>query len=503
MEQHQQTTPADRTAAPDSAHAADGAPDQGSAAGTGHSASSPAAPPPALENLLRGLLRDLKGGARGAIFLPPLPDRLEAGAGALVVLALADFLLNLFVSLFLVGKGGYFASQSVTTFYFHLPLFLLMGLVAATLEARPRLTAGTAAALVALSIPIELAHAVLEWLSQLRRFDWLQDYLAAPHYYRFFWWWAAAAFVLLSRLATGIWERRVVLPILLLVLVLPPLWYFPRGDLWVGSGTGSESGELRLTDEVLSAQDRLLDEELSSILPGRPGVTDLYFVGFAGDGTQDVFLKELTFAQVLFDQRFGTAGRSVLLANNPQTAATLPFASADNLGRVLTRLGEVMNQDEDVLFLYLTSHGTREHELEVNHPPLDLKAVTPERLRRELKKSGIRWKVVVVSACFAGGFIDPLKEEGTMVITAADATHESFGCGFGEEFTWFGQAFLADGLTRTRSFRDGFERARATVGKWEEERGETPSNPQLWAGDAIWPRLETLERQLKGGTREK
>jgi hypothetical protein len=107
------------------------------------------------------------------------------------------------------------------------------------------------------------------------------------------------------------------------------------------------------------------------------------------------------------------------------------------------------------------------------------------------------------SACFSGGFVPPLQDDGTLVITAADATHESFGCGFGEDFTWFGEAFLEDALSKEFSFTAAFDRARETIRKWEEERGETPSNPQIWVGKGIESKLGLLEKVLKEGKSKK
>ncbi|WP_224982767.1 C13 family peptidase [Geomonas agri] len=456
------------------------------------------AQPVTLRSVLSRLGADLYGGLRGACLLASGFEKLDSTPVNLVLLVCADLVLNLLVSLLLVGRGGSFSLSSLPYFLFHLPLFLLFPVAARYLVHRPLAISCIAAALVAFSIPIEVCHGILEWLAQWRPFEWLSDYLAAPHYYRFFGWWCAASLVFLLRLdgCLGV-GRRLRLVLLFLVLVAVPLYYYQRGDLWVSNEGGNESGELSLTDEVLTAQSHLLDDQLAALQPGRPGHSDLYFVGFAGDASQDVFLKELSVTRQLFDTRFGTAGRSVLLVNNPQSATALPFATAANLERALVRVGEVMNRDEDVLFLYLSSHGSRDQELEVSNPPLELKQVTPESLRRMLQKSGIKYKVVVVSACFSGGFIQPLQDNGSLVITAADATHESFGCGFGENFTWFGEAFVGDALRGTYSFTDAFEKSRDTIRKWETEKDETPSNPQIWAGKEIWPVLKRLQKELE------
>jgi hypothetical protein len=437
----------------------------------------------------RQLLDNLYAGLRISLSLRVEPASLSAAPAALAVLAAADLVINLLVSFLLIGRTGYFSYPAITGFYFHLPLFLLFGLLTRSLLFDPSLLVRIPIALIAASIPIELCHAVFEAASQSTTFNWLQDYLDAPHYYRFFWWWSTASLLFLFRLPSPSALRRAAVLLLFLIVVVSGLWYFPRADLWLSESRGGESGELRVTDDVLAAQPRLLDRQLAALLPGTRGERHLYFVGFAGDGSQDVFLKEVTAAGKLFKERFGTSGRSVLLANNPRSATTLPFATASNLERALARVGEVMNRDRDVLFLYLTSHGSKEHELAVNNQPLDLKNITPGSLRGMLDKSRVKWKVVVVSACYSGGFIDELKDDKTMIITAADATHESFGCGNGENFTWFGEAYLNEALRQSSSFTEAFEKARATIGRWEEDEHETPSNPQIWIGREIGEKL--------------
>jgi hypothetical protein len=424
------------------------------------------------------------------------PGDLRPTTGDLALLAVADLVLNLVISSLLVGSGGTFAFSALNSFYFHLAPMLLLGFLAGRCLSRPKLVTAIPVALIALSLPIELFHGVLEGMTQLPRMGRLADYLEAPHFYRFFWWWTTAGALFLARLAPAPKPRRAAVILLFLALLATPLWFFPRGDLWVSAAGESESGGLQLTEEVLSAQAHLLDKQVAGLRTGETGVPNLYFVGFAGDATQDVFTRELDAVARLFAERFDASGRTIILANNPQTAATLPFASATNLGQALGQIGRVMNRDEDVLFLYLTSHGSPDHVLTVENPPLELDGLTPEMVRRMLQKSGITWKVIVVSACYAGGFIEPLKDDHTLIITAADTTHESFGCTYGERFTWFGRAYFDEALRRTRSFPAAFAQARETIRQWEKREGETPSNPQIWMGEAVERQLARLENRL-------
>ncbi|MDJ0864978.1 MAG: C13 family peptidase [Myxococcota bacterium] len=253
-------------------------------------------------------------------------------------------------------------------------------------------------------------------------------------------------------------------------------------------------------EQVLWDQPERLRAAAAALLPQRPGVVDLYFVGFAADATLDVFRREVEFARELFDRRFDTAGRSLVLLNHPDRVATTPLAAASNLALALERVGRTLDPNEDVVFLFLTGHGVERPALDVHFPPLPLDDLDPERLARMLDASGIGWRVVVVSACFAGGFVAPLRDERALILTAAAADRKSFGCSHEAELTWFGRALFAEALAETHSFEAGFARARTLIETWERERDYEASRPQRAAGAALAPRLRALERRLAQAT---
>ena len=99
--------------------------------------------------------------------------------------------------------------------------------------------------------------------------------------------------------------------------------------------------------------------------PARAGraARELYFVGFAPDASQDVFVHEMRFVKRLFDERFGTAGRSIALASSYDALEEFPIASVTNLGARPEPRRQGDEADEDVLFLFLSAHGDREHRL--------------------------------------------------------------------------------------------------------------------------------------------
>ena len=253
---------------------------------------------------------------------------------------------------------------------------------------------------------------------------------------------------------------------------------------------------------VQDDQQRLLAAALADVAPGEPGRTDLFFIGFAGFAAEDVFLHEAQAARAVLDRRFGTAGRSMLLVNNPETVAALPLASIGNLAAALAGVGKRMNRDEDVLFLFLTSHGDEGGWLSTRFDPFRPRAFVARQLDQALDDAGIKWRVVVISACFSGAFIEPLADPSSLIITAARDDRTSFGCGHDGQFTFFGRAYFGDALPATGSFLRAFDAAKARVAEWERERNFAPSLPQIHVGGAIEAKLSEIEGRAQGSAAE-
>lgn len=249
-------------------------------------------------------------------------------------------------------------------------------------------------------------------------------------------------------------------------------------------------------EAVLAQQPELLQREFGALRPQVPGKADLFAIGFAGDGSEAVFRNEVDYLSLLMSRRFGAEGHTLSLINSPDTIATEPLATLGNLQTALKAVGTHMDRREDVLLLFLTSHGSRDHQLYVGMDPLPLIQITPQNLRAALDDSGIQNRVVVVSACYSGGFVDALRDAHTLVITAARADRTSFGCGADSQITWFGKAFLTEGLNQTTDFEQAFAIANRQIREWELAQDETPSVPQIAAGAAIEERLRALDATL-------
>jgi hypothetical protein len=131
--------------------------------------------------------------------------------------------------------------------------------------------------------------------------------------------------------------------------------------------------------------------------------------------------------------------------------------------------------------------------------PFGINDLSAQALATALDDSGIKWRVLVVSACYSGGFIDYLRNDHTLVITAARWDRNSFGCGHEEAFTYFGRAYFDQALRRETSFVRAFDRARDLVSRREKAEGYVPSEPQIAVGRAIVAKLAEIEKRLFGG----
>jgi peptidase C13-like protein len=279
-----------------------------------------------------------------------------------------------------------------------------------------------------------------------------------------------------------------------------PLFLLPTEPLWYPLPTaksGVESSYNIDVETIYYSQNTLLDTNINDLVAGKPGVADLFFIGFAGDADEDVFMNETRAAQSIMDDRFETFGRSLLLINNEETVDSVPLANGHNLKNSIKKTAELMNIDEDILLLFLSSHGSEDHYISANFPPFKLNNIDAKTISMALNAAGIKWRIIIISACYSGGFIAPLEDPYTLLITAASADRNSFGCGHDGKYTYFGDAYLESGLKQTRSFIQAFDLAKEIISEKENKEGFKNSNPQIKLGSEIESKLMEFEKRLK------
>ncbi|TMA99281.1 MAG: hypothetical protein E6J64_22205, partial [Deltaproteobacteria bacterium] len=267
------------------------------------------------------------------------------------------------------GPKGTFSPSGLPGVLFEVPVMVVAAWALARLAVRPRSTLALLVALMSLTVPIDVVLTAAHLFVKARTRGWGQwsDQFARAPYGLAPLWFTVAASVCAVRLLEV--PRRRWFPAALItgLLVAWPLTLARDRTLWWRSepdpaGTaGYERLKALVTEDAFYRQPQLLQQQLASLKPGKKGVIDLYFIGVAAYAQQDVFMKEVHSVAKLFEERFGTEGRSLMLINNPATVGESPIASSTSLRLALKRVAEVMDRDEDILFLFITSHGSKEH----------------------------------------------------------------------------------------------------------------------------------------------
>jgi hypothetical protein len=452
-------------------------------------------------NPLANLSTNLQNGLRLAFFRPCGLERFIAGLDQFLLLLFVDLLLEVGSDYVLYWPKPEFLIYALPVYTFELACFLVAAWLTSKLVRRESAALQIGVVFYSLSPALILLQAASRYLDE-REFEIWPDIglwfgrLAAVY-----------LLILLGRalfLVCGRW-RPAAAGMALVLLSAGPAgeWFADYRDFWYPpEAQEGQDGDPYARYKALDAeglmyrQPLLLEETLNRLRPSRKGRADLFYLGFAGYATEDVFSIEVDYIKRLFDERFGTRGRSLNLVNHLDTLEDTPLATATNLAHALKRIGRLMNPDEDVLFLYLTSHGGSDHKLAVEFWPLPLNDIAPEQLKAMLDQAGIKWRVIVVSACYSGAFVDALKGPHTLVATAAAHDRTSFGCGSESDFTYFGEAVFKEQLQSRFALIPAFKAAAASIAAREQREQLEASRPQLWVGKPMETYLAALEKSL-------
>ena len=238
-------------------------------------------------------------------------------------------------------------------------------------------------------------------------------------------------------------------------------------------------------------QAALLQTQIANLPPPTKGTSAIYSLGIAGWADQDVFLKELDGGLAALGAVLPIRGRTVRLVNHSETLANLPLANQRNFAAAVQAIGAVMNKDEDILLLLMTSHG-EPTGFGLRLPSDVVTELTPQEVAAVLDNAHIKNRVVIVSACYAGIFLPPLANDNTIVLTAADAQHTSFGCAPERDWTYFGDAFFGQSVRPGWDLQRAFDNARVLIRGWEMMDRAVPSNPQAHFGPALVAKLKPI-----------
>lgn len=172
----------------------------------------------------------------------------------------------------------------------------------------------------------------------------------------------------------------------------------------------------------------------------------------------------------------GVTNISVYSSN---AAATAPaqLATAANVATALRTSGG------DACLVFVTSHGEEKGFV----LKTDRRLFDPGSLDRVLSAGcGSVPTVVVVSACHSGTFLTPdMRKPNRVILTAAAKDRSSFGCGAGDQYTYYDQCLLQH-FDGARTWRDLAAATRTCVENQERRMGVRQSSlPQTFVGAQV------------------
>lgn len=248
-------------------------------------------------------------------------------------------------------------------------------------------------------------------------------------------------------------------------------------------------------DELLYNQNKLLSDSMSQLSNASKDKIEMYFFGMAAHD-ETVFYQEIDYLENYFIDQFGAKNKTLTLYNSPSKSAEKPLVTNHAVEQVLDHLAKVVDVDQDVLFLYITSHGTKEL-ISVSYAGLQLAQIEAKQFGEMLNNSPIKWKVIMISACYSGSFIPYLKDDHHLVMTAAREDRVSFGCGEGSDMTYFAKAMFKEAMPQHDSLIAAFEAAKKIIDQWENDDfpESDHSEPQIFIGQKIAAHLQKWRLQ--------
>ena len=200
----------------------------------------------------------------------------------------------------------------------------------------------------------------------------------------------------------------------------------------------------------------------------------------AGDDQEPVFDDATrTLARRLQDA--GVPARSIhrLSASPGEIRSGVEPATTAN---VLRSIAQLPARAGDRCFIFLTSHGQYNEGVWLARSQ---RALHPQELAQALSGGCAAVPtVVVVSACYSGGFAaGTMIKPNRIILTASRRDRPSFGCQVERTYSFFDECFL-QALPEAAHWQTVFRATRGCVSREEKALGETPSDPQAYFGPA-------------------
>jgi hypothetical protein len=211
----------------------------------------------------------------------------------------------------------------------------------------------------------------------------------------------------------------------------------------------------------------------------------------ATGGNWQVVLAAGDDAEPVFDDATRTLGERLRAAGVPAANIHRLSASGAELRRgiepatvegLLRRIAGLPARSGDRCLIFLTSHGEHNAGLWLAR---SRRALSPEELARALSQGCVAVPtVVIVSACYSGGFVaGAMAKSNRIILTASRRDRPSFGCQVERTYSFFDGCLLG-AWPKATNWRRLFAATKGCVAREEHALGARPSDPQAYFGAA-------------------
>ena len=462
-------------------------------------------------------IRQLLAMALRAAIWRRTPEPPVLGLGALIGWALLTVAVEVVVALVNAGTNPQFDLYGINALIAWRATLLLVGVVFAPKIYRATLLSATLALSVLVGVGTALAPIVLSHLPtiDLEKVWGIEARYSGGALTALYLIWTFGAIFALFRsvVAGGRWNKLsraagYFAATFLVTWGFPHLPVFAPPDFPLASANIWEEKHAAAVEQIRSqrpqidagqlelAQAGLLDTAISRLAVPHDRAAHIFTIGVAGFSAEDVFIKELNGALASLGQVLPIEGRTVRLVNHVSFVNAAPLANLQNFAAAVHGVGKLMNKSQDILLLFMTSHGSP-NGFALLMDGVDRSTLRPDEVASLLDDEGIKNRIVIVSACYSGIFLKPLMSDNSIVLTASDESSPSFGCSNERDWTYFGDALFNHALHPGVTLQQAFEQAKQMIGGLEMEGKLPASNPQGYFGSALVERLRPLYLQAE------
>jgi len=234
--------------------------------------------------------------------------------------------------------------------------------------------------------------------------------------------------------------------------------------------------------QALSLSDGLLARQLDTIeahLNKTPSQQrTVIYVGSAQHSQSLVFQRDV----LLLKQRLLEINpdvQTILLSNQLESSQlNYPFATLSSLDMVFKRIENWSQKRPIHLVTLISTHGNVDL-LSVNIGNAYWPAVRSVNIKKWLDAIPQVPSVWILSACFSGSFVPPLRGPQRIIMTAAAHNRNSFGCAYNDKNTYYMGNLLGEGWTPDQTWQVNHQQMAQKIMALEQKNGLLDSSPQI------------------------